>query len=255
MQTKIAERISNLILDELKHYKIITPDIFNELYQKLSVPFITENDNISVFYSQLEENIISQTESLITNIDKSVVAVDNKDGLLLDKYKLSFIRSKSELESMKKDLYTDTVTGLRNKRWFYHKYTNNNKFNLDGYIILIDIINFKIINSIFGYDMGDRVLLYLTHLLSKIENIELIKYVSDEFIIIYQGTSFEKVLEKLEKIKKSLDGKVLTKNKHKLEGPGSTINFNYSYVTVKNNTLINNTLLKLSNDLDLLNKI
>lgn len=97
----------------------------------------------------------------------------------------------------------DELTGLLNRRNF-----NNilqKKFELgdkDGYLIMMDVDNFKMINDNKGHLFGDSVLKHLSGILNKYFNDGtnmISRWGGDEFIIIYFGddVQLESIVEKV----------------------------------------------------------
>lgn len=109
------------------------------------------------------------------------------------------ITEKAVLETKLNDLaYKDSLTGISNYNFFLKKteelLKNNEKFSL----IYIDIKKFRVINEIYGYEVGDKVLIHIVNLVNRfilksgeINNIILTRFKDDEFIIIYKEISKE----------------------------------------------------------------
>nr|OON92035.1 MAG: hypothetical protein ATN33_08040 [Epulopiscium sp. Nele67-Bin001] len=85
-------------------------------------------------------------------------------------------------------VYYDETTGLANRKMLKRVYS---KFILKGsefVIILIDIKQFKRVNDIYGEDVGNRVLVDITHKLQQLfasVSAEFIRYSGDEFIVMF----------------------------------------------------------------------
>jgi len=104
------------------------------------------------------------------------------------------VTEKAILETKLNDLaYKDSLTGINNYNYFLKKteelLKNNEKFSL----IYIDIKKFRVINEIYGYEVGDKVLIHIVNLVNRfilksgeLNNIILTRFKDDEFIIIYK---------------------------------------------------------------------
>ena len=100
----------------------------------------------------------------------------------------------------------DELTGLYTRQAFFHhaKTLINYKSDQKFHIIVADIRNFKLVNSIYGDKAGDRVLVYMAKVFSDFmkEGI-LARYGSDQFVCITYGErdlSVETVEERVKKI-------------------------------------------------------
>ncbi|ADY55882.1 diguanylate cyclase [Syntrophobotulus glycolicus DSM 8271] len=103
----------------------------------------------------------------------------------------------------------DELTGLLNRRNFndilQKKFDSGHD---NGYLIMMDIDNFKIINDKKGHIVGDDVLKYLSDLLNKhfFNGKNMIsRWGGDEFVIIYFGhmEELERILEEVKRMFKS----------------------------------------------------
>ena len=58
-----------------------------------------------------------------------------------------------------------------------------------GYLMMIDLDSFKLVNDLYGHDAGDKVLIHCAHLLREITRPDDIigRIGGDEFIIYYRG--------------------------------------------------------------------
>ncbi|KNY27538.1 sensor domain-containing protein [Pseudobacteroides cellulosolvens] len=82
----------------------------------------------------------------------------------------------------------DVLTGLPNKIWFIDYFSSLLKENKSGFLILMDIDNFKYINDVFGHPVGDIVLRLLSNNIKKQGNdFTIAKFGGDEFICCISG--------------------------------------------------------------------
>ncbi|WP_051275463.1 GGDEF domain-containing protein [Aestuariibacter salexigens] len=76
---------------------------------------------------------------------------------------MKFASLNKQLKVEKHHSSTDPLTGLRNRRFFYHimksRYQAHNNARFIGSICLIDIDHFKKVNDRLGHTVGDRVLI------------------------------------------------------------------------------------------------
>ena len=100
-------------------------------------------------------------------------------------------------QNMQEQLKLDPFTGLNNKKTFndhllrlMEECRNTQKFIS---LAIIDIDHFKSVNDLYGHGMGDRVILYLSEMLKKIqnENTQAFRIGGDEFSILFKGCRTE----------------------------------------------------------------
>ncbi|MGV8979642.1 putative bifunctional diguanylate cyclase/phosphodiesterase [Clostridium sp.] len=99
-------------------------------------------------------------------------------------------------------VYIDLATGLKNKNYIVHKLTEviQDKGNNNYSVILIGLDDFKIINDVWGYDFGNKVLNEVGKILSdNFENKSMVIYSgSDRFLIIsYKEENIDDYAEKI----------------------------------------------------------
>ena len=113
--------------------------------------------------------------------------------------KLNKEELKEIIKNLLEEINKDELTNTYNRRIL--------KENLDYDVLaMCDIDNFKMINDIYGHDIGDIVLVYIAKRLKEmIRNTDLIcRYGGDEFVIIFKNCSIEDVKERIENIKRSI---------------------------------------------------
>lgn len=91
--------------------------------------------------------------------------------------------------TMKKMLYTDSLTGYPNYKAFTEKAAELIRGRADGYaLVYLDMHQFKYINDTFGYDTGDQVLISISNLLHAfLKKAEIFARVyADKFVLLLQ---------------------------------------------------------------------
>lgn len=82
----------------------------------------------------------------------------------------------------------DVLTGLPNKLWFIDYFSGVIKENKKGFLILMDIDNFKYINDVFGHPVGDTVLRLLSkNIINLGKDYTIAKFGGDEFVCCISG--------------------------------------------------------------------
>ena len=96
-----------------------------------------------------------------------------------------YLNNKRLSASYERMMFRDELTGLKNRRYVREKILNDAKFE-NGYLVLLDIDDFKKVNDVHGHYVGDLVIQHVTHILMKlkISNKVIIRWGGEEFLIL-----------------------------------------------------------------------
>lgn len=100
---------------------------------------------------------------------------------------------------IEREAFTDNLTGLYNRRNFEVTLNTISKLakrnNQKGYLILLDLDNFKNINDSLGYRYGDNLLVSVANKLRELENmgINVYRFGGDEFALIVPPSAYDKM--------------------------------------------------------------
>ncbi|PKM68600.1 MAG: hypothetical protein CVU95_03080 [Firmicutes bacterium HGW-Firmicutes-2] len=87
--------------------------------------------------------------------------------------------------------YHDSVTGLLNRQGFIHALDHKieTSFNDTFFILLIDIVQFRNINGVYGYDFGDKILITMAKMLndSPLESDHNARVGNDSFAVVVKN--------------------------------------------------------------------
>ncbi|GBL04971.1 bifunctional diguanylate cyclase/phosphodiesterase [Glaciecola sp. KUL10] len=94
-------------------------------------------------------------------------------------------------QSNEKLALTDTLTSLPNRQHFWQALLQNTAVKKPFYVLMIDIVNFKQTNEMFGHAIGDELLIrFKNRLLKRISGRDILARVgADEFAIIHFPTN------------------------------------------------------------------
>jgi diguanylate cyclase (GGDEF)-like protein len=94
---------------------------------------------------------------------------------------------------------TDNLTNLYNRRYFSDKLIENEK---SGYVALIDLDDFKVINDTYGHNIGDEVLKYMGSLMNEIlADGNPSRYGGEEFAVFFTDYDKDTVIELLDELR------------------------------------------------------
>lgn len=105
----------------------------------------------------------------------------------------------------------DELTGLYNVRYFkeklYDELNKIRKYNKQASLVLLDIDNFKRVNDIYGYSVGDKTLRNFSNILREnISNLDLYaRFSGDKFAILFVDCNMNNAINKLQHIRGIFD--------------------------------------------------
>lgn len=106
------------------------------------------------------------------------------------------------IKKLYQQAHTDTLTGLRNRKYFYTKLSEI-KTKAPVSLILIDIDNFKSINDTYGHMAGDQVLQQFAEILQSNtrKNDVIARWGGEEFAIILLQTNIKEAYKIADRIR------------------------------------------------------
>jgi len=129
------------------------------------------------------------------NVEQFVVIVKKVvDSILASKFMKEYQKRleeevKRKTEIIKKQLITDNLTGLEN-RYAFDQYIKSEK---NKALILLNIDNFESINTIYGYENGNKVIKIMAE---RLKNLEKVFYLgADEFAVVVEENDDKKLYE------------------------------------------------------------
>ncbi len=160
---------------------------FEEQEKKVSIPviFLTGENNSEVERRGLKEGA---SDFIRKPIDRDI----------LIKRITNTIESNKKIESLTEEATIDKLTGFLNKA---AGTTRISKMcaEQDGALLLLDLDNFKLVNDLFGHDMGDRILVAFSNVIRYcVRSGDIISRIGgDEFMAFFPGFSGETALASL----------------------------------------------------------
>ena len=146
------------------------------------------------------------------NIDQFVIVVKKiVDGILASKFMKEYQKRleeevKRKTEIIKKQLITDNLTGLEN-RYAFDQYIKSHK---NKALILLNIDNFESINTIYGYENGNKVIKTVAE---RLKNLEKVFYLgADEFALVVDEMENEKLYELAKIIQSRISSPIIIDN-------------------------------------------
>ncbi len=109
---------------------------------------------------------------------------------------------------------TDHLTGILNRRAFWHLRDEEISGKSEYSVVLVDIDHFKLVNDTLGHSIGDEVLIKIALLLQEQTNTfgELYRWGGEEFLIYFPRMGSEDAYNKAESIRSVIEQSNLVEN-------------------------------------------
>lgn len=108
-----------------------------------------------------------------------------------------------QLSGYNRELYTDALTGIYNRRYYEERIRNS---NMSAGVAMIDLDDFKIYNDTFGHDAGDLALTTVVGIIK--DNVRrtdmLIRMGGDEFLLVMPDIREQAFADKLNQIQEKI---------------------------------------------------
>lgn len=192
------KEITYLTIKNLKNNEIILPGDYSKTFERVAKDLEVDIHNIITMNEELEastsniDKIIDKTSDSLTQIhsstQKAQTAILNKDDKSLEDINCELLLMQKQICFLQKELFSDTLTGAYNRKWFSDFYLKKDKFQKNGKLAFLDLNKFKNINDTYGHLIGDQVLKYLVKFLKmKLDfpSINIVRYAGDEFLVLF----------------------------------------------------------------------
>lgn len=214
------EEITRNTVKKIKFKPIVMPSDYIKVFKDEIKNFSTQEPvdlDLNIFIKNEVEldlnksiSIIKETEELLKAatkiIEKSEEAIHKENNLSLDNAKKEISLLLSKIGDLSLDLYTDELTGVLNRKWFFREFLKDEKYpKTNGVIAFIDLNKLKEINDSFGHKVGDKAIIFFADFVKKyFKNHSFVRFAGDEFIIILENEKEKNIFNKLLKSKEEL---------------------------------------------------
>ncbi len=224
MNIKDLKTVTNDTLKEVRNFDVVTPDFFSDTFYNnatkidtnLDKELIERNSSESILDKviRIQQETKNHTNELKDNIDLATVAIEAKDDKGLGEVKNNIDDLYQRILHLEEQVYLDELTKMQNRKWLFEEILVNNTFKRDGALTFVDIDKFKVINDSYGHIAGDKVLVMIAQLTTRLMDSKTVRYGGDEFIVISESSDSLKQKKFFDTINHNLTKRDLTYQGH-----------------------------------------
>lgn len=200
--TVLGRKLSDLLIDYGNRLSL--KEIYFRIITNMKLKFDIFIDDLQRLYlvSVFRDRSCGKKQMIVFFSDITQVKESDIKPAKIDKSQNNIIYFTDDMRASM--YYRDRLTGLYNKNFFEEEVRRLDTIRqLPMSIIMGDINGFKLINDIFGYDMGDILLEKVAEAISESFREEdiLSRIGADEFMVLLPGTSEEDALKIANRVK------------------------------------------------------
>lgn len=198
----MALYLSVAFVSDIRRHRIENPVVYiGIIFMLMFVLFDLVRFNIQKYTNIVESAHFSSSLYIGTFIFIVALIVDFCMGIARALY------ADAESEALKKLAYTDTLTGLANRRSCEEYYDELDSSPSDYIVIGFDLNSLKKINDTYGHDEGDRYIASFGKIINEVfGNFGLVgRTGGDEFVVVIKDAAKADLEKQLEKMQKMID--------------------------------------------------
>lgn len=175
---------------------------FREFYNKEEInSIVNENNQVYLLKRTIKftKEIIEKNKKRIVEVYKTPILGNENEVIGIVGAMVDITKIKNTEEKIRKQAYTDSHTGVLNRRALYEYIDNISKCK-NFTIFIIDVDNFKYINDNYGHHLGDAVLLNIANKLKELcSDGNIFRFGGDEFIVALENVKDKEEIERRSK--------------------------------------------------------
>jgi len=210
---KDLQELTDDTIREIRKLEIVLPEIYRDIFyamaKKRGITINEDDKEEALTYALVKIQKLSQetqksAHELQEHVAQAQEAVENRDDEALHTIQDDLMALEKKIKRLQHEIYLDSLTGMFNRRWLFEKFLDDNTFTCKGSFAFLDINDFKSVNDSYGHETGDKVLQVLARVLQKMENVSVVRFAGDEFVIVSIVHSSEKLHQMLSTVYKNL---------------------------------------------------
>lgn len=224
MDLKDLKIVTHDTIKAIRNFEVVTPDFFTDTFyncaQKVHPGFDkgnVEHESVGKILDKvlrIQKETNEHTSELKDNITLASQAIVNKDEAELGRVKDRIDTLYERILHLEQQVYIDELTKVYNRKWLFEEVLENNIFKRNGVLTFVDVDKFKQINDNYGHVAGDKVLLMIATLASKLQQSKTVRYGGDEFIVISESVNTVQQTKFFDTINNNLARKALNYQGH-----------------------------------------
>ncbi len=219
MSNKLTE-LTDRVLKEVINNAVILPSTYKEHFENNAREMQIDLDYERMIdetaqqrlneANEVAEQAYCKLDLLQKTTQNAHEAIQNQDLDKLAAVTSEINNLKTEMETIKTQLHTDSLTNVYNRKWLSQNLLNEGEFIYDGIFAFIDLDKFKPINDQYGHVIGDKVLQYMASFLkTNLKGMDVIRYAGDEFVVISRTEQMENAYMRFKQLQEDLLSKKL----------------------------------------------
>ena len=207
------QELTDDTIREIRKLEIVLPEIYRDVFytmaQRRGITINEDDKEEALTYAlakiqKLSEETQQSASQLQEHVSQAKEAVENKDAQALHTIQDDLVSLEKKIRRLQHEIYLDSLTGMYNRRWLFEKFLHEDAFTCKGAFAFLDINDFKSINDTYGHTTGDKVLQLLARVLQKMENVNVVRFAGDEFVVLSVVHTDEKLHQMLSTVYKNL---------------------------------------------------
>jgi diguanylate cyclase (GGDEF)-like protein len=187
----------------------------NEIYKKIALESLFSYDNSNEKFHEianLQKNHIEELKTLKNNSHIDINDIQAKFSDIQKHMVQEVTRANAEITKLKEKIKKleeqsniDPLTKIYNRRALDHylqEICEKQNLKQELHLLMLDIDDFKLINDQYGHIVGDKILVFIANLLTKLlrDGDKIFRYGGEEFIIVLNRIETDACLQISERI-------------------------------------------------------
>jgi diguanylate cyclase (GGDEF)-like protein len=215
-------------LDTIEHAKVAFTNAYKEIADKSLSSYKSTNE-VFEGLTKIHQETIEECGDMHINlpeITKKFNDIQLQMSTEVERANSIITNLSQQVKELEKNSNLDSLTKVFNRRALT-TYLNNlcarKSINYELHLLLLDIDDFKVVNDTYGHIAGDRILVFIAHLLRKTlrDGDKIFRYGGEEFVIILNRINSQSCIEITNRIIKLI-------NSNKLIYKGESLNVTMS---------------------------
>jgi len=204
------KKIDDDAIDSIEHAKLAFTNAYKEIAKKSLSSYKATNDKFEEL-EKMHQSALEEVQDQLIDLP----AMTNKFSEIqshmteeVQKANSMITQLNMQIKALEEDSNLDGLTKVFNRRAldrYLEKVTKKGHIKHELHLLILDIDDFKSINDTYGHIAGDKVLIFIAHLLKNMlrDGDKVFRYGGEEFVIILNRITTAKCAEIAQRILKT----------------------------------------------------